>query len=167
MIVVRDEYYKIATNLKTRVLENNTIITDNLFAYDGNRKEVEAVIYSKDKEDLNFNKYPCTILEMPYTVIPNDWNRLNDVKVDGLRILIVAQAQQMGRNEERYDNVIKPLLYPILEELLNALRNQKNIQSFKVVSVTEHPYWGTEQKIANDIWETLDVRLDVNFRENC
>lgn len=169
MISVRNEFYKIAAFLETRVLENNDIHIEGeqLYAYDGNKTELEAVIFSKDKEDINFNKYPCIILEMPFKVVPNEWNRLNDVSVEGLRILIVASAKQESRNEQRFSEVIEPLLYPILEELMKAIGDNNNVQSCKLVEYTAHPYYGTNQQIANDIWETLDVRLNMNFKQNC
>ena len=97
MIIVRDEFYYVGNQTNIKVVADTNLNVSELYLYDGNKSEVEAVIYSKNNADDQFNKYPCIILEMPYTVIPSSWNSLTDVTVQNLRILIVNSITNLRK----------------------------------------------------------------------
>ena len=73
---------------------------------------------------------------------------------------------------ERYENVIKPILHPIYERLLVALRNSSYIGGLGVLphKRVDRLFWGTETKEGNvkyllsdplDAIELIDLKLNI------
>lgn len=161
MIIVRNEFKAIVENIKQK---NNYSVLE---FYDGNKMEVEQVINSKDDENVKFNKYPCYVLEMPFTWKPSDFNNLDEISVSNLRLLIVTSAELEERNSKRYETKFSPILFPLLDQLVKEMNAYNQIQTFEVLKVIEHPYYGTKQTVSNDKWEVIEVILNIEFKRNC
>ena len=161
MIIVRQEFKEIVENIKTK--HNHALLE----FYDGNKYEVEQIINSKDKENTKFNKYPCIVLEMPFKWKPSEFNNLNEISLNNIRLLIVASAELEERNDKRYETKFIPVLFPLLDQLVEEMNIYNQIQTFEIIDVIEHPYYGTKQTIGNDKWETIEIIMSVDFKKNC
>ena len=166
MIIVRKEYYAFSEDLKARVLNLNILHPSESFhAYDGNKEELEAIIKSKNN-GVNFDKYPCIIMEFNYEVKPDEYIGMEKVSVDSMRFLLCYSAEVANRNDKRYSEVFEPILYPILGEFEKVLQTTANVESYKLIEVSPLPYYGTEQKLNNDTLEVLEVIINITFKKN-
>ena len=80
----------------------------------GHRREISNRLLMKDKDNVfKYQKYPLFALRLP--IVQNVVQDVNDVS---LNIAILAFTDKNYRAQERYDNVIDPILFPLYTEFL-------------------------------------------------
>lgn len=140
----------------------------------GHRIDIANRLLDKDQDNVfKYQKYPLIALRLPLTQeVMND-----DVNCAVVNIAIMECTEKNYTSEERYDNVIKPVLSPIYERFLLAIENSPYIS---LVGTPQHKridrlFWGTEQKEGNvkyifndplDAIELIDLKLNI-IEKNC
>lgn len=139
----------------------------------GHRRDINNRLVKKDKDKVfKYQKYPLIALRLP---IPEDHSNDGIVSVS-LNIAILAFTDRNYKSEERYENVIKPVLEPLYDQFLAALEST-GIFTFEG-EIPEHTkidrlYWGIEQSegnVRNIFTDPLDaielIDLELNFVKN-
>lgn len=143
----------------------------------GHYQEIANRLLEKDADtDFKFKKYPLIVLRMDFTEDVNQgmWR-------SALNVIIVNLTNPGYNAEQRYASVFKPLLYPLYEKFLKALRDsglfswdQKLEMSYPPHTKIDRPYWGTpgpQANLANIFNDPLDaveiLNLKLNQRLKC
>lgn len=110
-------------------------------------------------------KYPLVALFQPFDEVngPIGFASINDI-----RFIIAGLTTTDGYTADRYANMIKPILYPIYDELMNQLYYNSNIDSVKgqiVHTKRDWPFWD-DGKQANPFNDKLDVLEIINMKLN-
>lgn len=133
----------------------------------GHRREISNRLLMKDKDDVfKYQKYPLFALRLPI-----DEDVLQDVHDVSLNIAILAFTNKNYRSQERYDNVIDPVLVPLYDEFLEKVQDsfelmniglpdhQKTDRLFYGVSALE----GNEAYIFNDPLDGIEL-IDLELK---
>lgn len=135
----------------------------------GHRLDMANRLLEKDKDDVfKYQKYPLIALRLPLQqeIQQDSMNKAS------LNLAIMAFTSVNYPSEERYEKVIKPILYPIYQQFLLALRDSSYISN---VGNIEHNridrlFWGIEQREGNvkyifndplDAIELTDLKLNI------
>jgi hypothetical protein len=125
--------------------------------YDNVDGIVNYLIEKSSTSELSRQKYPFICLVDDFTKIEKlkePWYRIDPT------IYIFSETLIESTPSERYTNVIKPVLYPIRDILLNVIKYSNNISPANIATtLTENIFKG---QISNDlkISDTVDcVRL--------
>lgn len=127
-----------------------------------------------DKEDdkvLKYKKYPLVALRMDFSEL-NDPGKLVEYN---LNIAFVTLTEEKYNAEERYTNVIKPILYPLVDLFFAKLGkvglftwDSKGIDRPRYTKI-DRPYWGisglesNEKNIFNDPLDAVEL-VDLKIR---
>lgn len=131
------------------------------FVYDTLPKFKERIAATEKSGALKFRKYPLIYLQLPF-------NENYDVDYPLLyeatcTIYILNRTKPQPDAERRYDDVFRPVLYPIFEHLINELEAQKDIYSGgkrKPLSYAKRDlmYWGEgEANVSTDIVDAIEI----------
>lgn len=135
----------------------------------GHRLDIDRRLTEKDKDSIfMFQKYPLIALRLP---IIQDINE-TDVNEISANMAVFGFTDKNFTSEERYENVIKPVLHPLYEQLLEALRNSSYISGLGTLPHrrVDRLFWGTETKEGNvkylfsdplDAIELIDLKLNI------
>lgn len=83
----------------------------------GHRIEIANALMRKEKDKVQkLAKYPLIALRLPIEEEVDD-----DVVTYRLNIAILDFTDKRYNAQQRYDNVIEPILYPLYEKFMNAL----------------------------------------------
>jgi hypothetical protein len=144
-------------------LHEYTII--NPHYYFGNQFEIQRIL---DAKDLSFaTKYPCIILEMPFT---------ESVGVQGVRANIrlllcnYIDSEDVNGNpvySQAYQERFKPVLYPLYDNLIKKLESSNIARSYEITSKTDRPLFGETKLVSSDYWDVIDLRLSILFNQSC
>jgi hypothetical protein len=132
------------------------------FYYYGNRNEVRNLLALKDKKITGRAKYPCIILEQPFTEVL-EYGRTNTT----LRFLLATKTDDSMTYQKRYATNFKNILYPMFDEFISAMKRSENVYTHVIKSKTDVPFYSEEEIVANDFWDIIDVKIEINFIENC
>jgi hypothetical protein len=132
----------------------------------GHKLEISNRLLEKDlNKEEKYKKYPLIALRLDTSEYIN-----NGIVDYNLNIAILEYTKSNYNAEERYQNVFKPILYPLYTEFINKLKlkfywpgNQKYPPHTKV----DRPYWGTEaeqQNIKNIFNDPLDAIEIINLK---
>ena len=132
------------------------------YYYYGNRNEVRNLLALKDKKIKNRAKYPCIILEQPFTEVL-EYGRTKTT----LRFLLATKTDDVMTYEKRYSTNFKNVLYPLFDSFISAIKKSENVYNYIIRSKTDVPYYTEGEVVANDFWDIIDVRIELNFIENC
>ena len=139
----------------------------------GHRREISNLLLMKDKDKVfKYQKYPLFALRLP--IIEDVEQDVHDVS---LNIAILEFTSKNYRAQERYDNVITPILVPLYNEFL-----QKVQDSFELMDVglpdhqkVDRPFYGVNELEGNvqyifndplDGIELIDLELKL-LNDNC
>jgi len=167
--IIADVVEKTRQQLATDRLFNNIQVPYYFFDTVSKFKET---ILSMDKTDSKFNKYPLVFLELPfqenYTV---DRPVIYEASIN---LYILNRTSLEINATRRYDDVFKPVLYPIFEQFINQLRlsnsfafdDMRKTLSFNKTDVM---YWGEGSKnLGNDIVDCIEIsNLKLKVIKNC
>lgn len=135
----------------------------------GHRLDINNRLLQKNKDSVyKYQKYPLIALRLP---IPETHNPDGLTNVS-LNVAILALTDQNYKSEERYENVIIPILEPLYDSLVKALRDTSYF-SFNG-GIPEHDkidrlYWGieqTEENVSNIFTDPLDAIELINLSLN-
>lgn len=139
----------------------------------GHRREISNRLLMKDKDNVfKYQKYPLFALRLP--IIEDVEQDVHDVS---LNIAILEYTSKNYRAQERYDNVITPILVPLYNEFL-----QKVQDSFELMDLglpdhqkVDRPFYGVNELEGNvkyifndplDGIELIDLELKL-LNDNC
>lgn len=141
----------------------------------GHRLEISNRLLEKTKDKvLKYQKYPLVALRMdiPETVKDGLWHYK-------LNIVIVAKTDPNYDTPERMQNVFRPVLYPLYEQLLQAIINSglfmwEQGNDVPVHTKIDRPFWGITAKEGNTAYifnDPLDgieiIDLELTQRIKC
>jgi len=148
------------------------------FQYGHLREIIETMKQYEQSPELRYEKYPLVAL---FLDIPEQYG--NSGGYPGECTLHIAICYGTGKTlkaEERYAQVIKPILLPLYEELMKQIEACAEIITGSADHIQhtmqEHPYWGRgglgdhEGNVfadAVDAIEITDLQLTINFNPNC
>lgn len=147
--------------------------TGSPFYYYGHPQQIQRELTAKDKNNpVEPKKYPAVFLKLDTreTISQGVW-KFN------LNLAIVAFTDKQYRTGERYENVFKPVLYPLYDQFLQAIVDDGRFMwagEQPEHTKIDRPYWGTEGKernTANAFSDPLDaieiLNLQINALNNC
>lgn len=163
--VVKD-FEKIVASMR---LENSLI---PYYEY-GHRLEIANLLTEKEKSQYKYNRYPLIALRLDIPEFIEE--SLVHVK---LNIAILTMTKENYNAKQRYDNVIIPILYPLYDRLMKAIKTSgvffwSNNMSFPEHTVIDRPYWGKEYSEGNaanifndpiDAIEIIDLKLNKRIK---
>lgn len=135
--------------------------------------EIAALVTQKDLARSTRNqKYPCIFLFLPIDETISD--ELGIITAPDVRLAIVHQSQPEYTPRNRYDNVFKPVLYPIYMEFMNQMKSGgKFLFEGPVIehTKTDYPYYNGERQanVANDFCDAIEINdLELKiYINNC
>lgn len=135
----------------------------------GHRLDINRRLLEKNKDSIfKYQKYPLIVLRLPLSQTVNN-TMVNEIMGN---MAIFGFTDKNYTSEQRYIEVIKPVLSPLYEKLLVALENSSYISG---LGATTHKrvdrlFWGVETKEGNteylftdplDAIELIDLKLKV------
>lgn len=125
-------------------------------------------------KEMKFQKYPLVALKMDFPEQKGSGG-MNNLVLD---ILIVAMSKREREVSTRYEQVFKPILYPLYETFLDALRHSglyhwQGWQDVPPHVKVDRPFWGVVasqgniKSIFNDPLDAIEIQgLRISYR-NC
>jgi hypothetical protein len=122
---------------------------------------------------LKFRKYPLIILVQD--IQENYVNNLGVYYTVSPRIVIMDKSDKNYTEQERYENVFKPVLYPIWELLIEEIQDYKyfKFDGYVEYQKFDRVYWGTstifgnEGTILNDFVDGIELLFEpINITRN-
>jgi hypothetical protein len=153
----------------------NTDLSLAPFYMYGHRLEIANRLTLKDKDSVfKYQKYPLIALRLPVMEDVSDgvWHFT-------LNIAILTFTQKNYNSEQRYQNVFKPVLYPLYKRFLSEIRNSglfmwPQDQEYPEHEKVDRLYWGTEysegheKNIFNDPIDAIEIMgLKLNQVVKC
>lgn len=138
----------------------------------GHRVEINTRLL--DKPQRVDEKYPLVALRLD---IPERVSSLG-MEVE-LNIAIMTYTNESYTAKQRYDNVFRPILYPLYEDFISQLRisgkfSWQNFHEPPPHTKIDRPFWGTqnsEGNTANFFSDPLDaieiINLKITALHNC
>lgn len=127
----------------------------------------EIVNYLTINEQINVQKYPfvCLVDDFEESHVSNEsWYSVNPTIYIFNETLIPYDPQQ------RYDNVIKPILYSIMEKLLQVIEFSSSVsQADNILSWTKKTYKGmVANQSIQDTVDCIELRFqNLLIKNNC
>ena len=129
----------------------------------GHPKEIRQRLQERDSgPTLKYQKYPLIALIQDFPEDMTDPELYAEVKIT---VVIVGYTKKDYYSEDRYTNVLKPVLYPIYNDLLEAIFNDSNFWFDPSLTKPKHTktdrlFYGTESvdgNVANQYADHLDA----------
>lgn len=126
------------------------------YYYFGNVYEVKRILDNKNNNQKR--KYPCVILEQPFTtkVISNQ-NESPE-----LTLFIINYSDVNATYVERYKSNFKELLYPLWNKIHKAIKKSDLVSGYELVHIKEHPNFYVN-KVISDNWDLLEIKIKILF----
>jgi len=167
--VVKD-FESIVASMRT-----NTKLPDVPYYEYGHRLEIANLLTERDKTEFKFKKYPLIALRQPFDEVIAD----GMVKVK-LNFVIVTMTDVKYTTRQRYDKVIIPVLYPLFESFIQAIKNSglyfwnSDAMDYPPMDKIDWPFWGVqyqegvEKNIFNDPLDAIElVNVELHKNINC
>jgi len=121
--------------------------------------------------DFAQRKFPLVWLVQPFTLARGYTAVFARVK-GGLRLFIIVGTDDTLKAKDRMAEKFKPLIYPILRQLLVELNNHPAIQlEFnRGFEATDRYWFSDQQKEINDKVDCLEItglQIGINNNQNC
>lgn len=139
----------------------------------GTRKTINRELLELSGGEFAYQKYPLIALRLPFRVKVTN----GVATVDDVNLLFATFTNKQYKMPERYENVIEPILRPLVEKFLSTMRNTGYFAQLDLdYTYIDRPFYGTEEggqdNIANVFSDPLDAielrGLKVKFFEdNC
>lgn len=164
MIYIIDEIEAIVSAMRT-------VVTGPPFYHYGIPMQINRELLAKNVGSLP--KYPAVLLRLPTSEEVSD-----GLFHFNLNIAIVAYTDRNYRTKERYENVYRPILYPLYQKFLEELYKRdfmwKGEQTYPPHSKRDVPFYSTKPEDRdkdNAFSDPLDaieiINLKVNKLDNC
>lgn len=131
----------------------------------GHRLEVSARLLEKDKDSVyKYQKYPLIVLNMPFPVTEGHWHEAT------INIAFMTSTDKKYNTEQRYTNVITPILEPMFEDFISKLQllDYFVFESWDFTRI-DRPFWGSDEggkNIFNDPLDAIEIRNLTLKRKN-
>lgn len=177
-LVQRVAAYKLGDKTLLQTIQDNettifgqTSIQGIDYQYGHVQELLETLSQMTKSPEESPKKYPLIWLVQDFTEsINNDVGYYADVS---LNVIIAHQTVNEYKITQRYDNVFKPVLYPIWQVFMECLKSQKGIQGYSPdCDKTDRSYWGSNPIDGNkgnvltdyvDAIELQNLRLQINY----
>lgn len=130
----------------------------------GDQKELFAFF----KQSKNNSNYPLIWLDMPYEEEHESQRR---VKVSNMTLILAVETNTQMLNSERIERTFKPILYPLLDDILRVLRMANTVSINGEYRATKFPNYSDNTNVEEsgfvDIWDAVKLQLDCTFNNNC
>lgn len=130
----------------------------------GDEKELLAFF----KQSQQVTSYPLIWLVMPYS---EDHVNRRRVELMDISFILAVQTNSEMLNAERLDRTFKPILYPLLDNVLDVLTIASTTEydgKFKVTKYANYSDEQTEQAgVEPDLWDAIKLNLDLKINNNC
>ncbi|GIV35399.1 MAG: hypothetical protein KatS3mg031_2934 [Chitinophagales bacterium] len=135
----------------------------------GHRLEIANRLLEKDQDKVQkYQKYPLVALRQDF-----EEQHSNGIVTYVLNLAILEYTDKNYTAEQRYENVFKPILYPLYEGLIIAMRQSgffwPGFMGIPPHTKIDRPYWGVQfsEKNARNIFnDPLDAIEIVNLKVN-
>lgn len=145
------------------------------YMYDSRLKIARGLLEKSKDMTLKFQKYPLIALRLPV-----DQQVVNGVINYRLNIGIFSYTRKEYNTQQRYNNVFKPILFPLYKMFFEKLKESglfmwPGFQELPDHRPVERPLWGTEGAEKNekyifddplDCIELIDLRVNSRIK-NC
>lgn len=147
-----------------KVIKDVVATIPNVFFEHGEGIEVFNTIKNVGK--VNIETFPLIYLKQDFKETSNPEDETTNVS---LSIYIITPTEIHIKASERLDTTFRPILYPIYEQLLNALKEARTIQNeygkaWHSHSKWDRLFWGTQQLEGNrplDVIEIENLELKI------
>lgn len=139
----------------------------------GTRKTIDRDLLELSSGEFAYQKYPLIALRIPSSVRVTN----GVVTVDDVNLLFATFTNKQYKMHERYENIIEPVLRPLVAKFLHTIKNTGYFSQLGLdYTYIDRPFYGTEvggqDNIANVFSDPLDAielrGLKVKFFEdNC
>jgi hypothetical protein len=105
--------------------------------------------------------------------MPYEEEHLNQrrVKVSNMTLILAVETNTQMLNSERMERTFKPILYPLLDDILRVLRVANTVSVNGEYRATKFPNYSDdtngEESGFVDIWDAVKLQLDCTFNNNC
>lgn len=177
MRYIVDDIETIVNALKPKDNLGAVMLNKPPFYQCGRRNEIADSLAAMDKQvNKKDQKYPviALILDTEEPVVNSlvNWN---------LTVVIATLSDKTSSSKQRYDKTIKPVLVPIYEDFLRALKQSglfvwPGNQAYPPHTRTIRPYWGTPKTEGNeklilddplDAIEITELKINSTNKPNC
>lgn len=169
--ILTDVFTEIVTHAKDKLVTQGVLAELN-YQY-GYVTELAQTLNQMKEPGFVEKKFPLIFLSQPFQIIrgSNGWFG----ETNGLRLFIITQTQKQYKAKDRMDNIFKPLLYKIYNQLLESIcvHPAISVPSAQLIPhvLTDRYWWGVQQQsVLNDIvdcMELSEMELKVNNNKNC
>ena len=174
-----DVFEDIVTDVRTDADKPVSLDTDEPFYMHGHPLEIINTLSMKDKNDVHkFNKFPLITLFQDFTEVIGENQAIRSSAE--LNIVIAMNTSQDYLAEERYDNTLRTVLYPLYDLLIKHIEQSgwfKDVGPGLVPhDKIDRLYWGrsglygNEGNIFNDYIDAIEIRnlqLELRLKRNC
>lgn len=120
------------------------------------------------KQSKGKTNYPLVWLQMPY--LEEHKNRTK-VELTGLSFILAVETNAAMLNDERMTKTFKPLLYPLLNNILDVFRVGNIITYDGDFTITKFSNFSDEEEIEKgefvDIWDVIKLTIDLVIDDSC
>jgi len=138
--VFEDIVAAVSASLLTYLQTIDSTITKVLFEY-GHRADINERIITYGKQGVNF--CPMIILFEDYKLKHGD---IGYTGITDLTLIIIYYTKIAITRREREENVFRPILYPVYNELLNQLKANGSFSIYDTTKIqhtqVNRPHWG-------------------------
>lgn len=131
--------------------------SDEPYYYYGHPKEIVGILAKKDMNNAwKLKKYPAVFLIHDFKEIRTKYDSEADIG-----IVFVTETRPRYETSERYTNVFDPVLTPLYETFIEAIRKSSECSWSGEHEVKIYPFWGSEadKNIGNDFADAIELRL--------
>lgn len=164
------------------LMREDIILNSDVHYMYGHKVEIANRLTLKDKDKVfKYQKYPLVALKMDFAETWNDAWELN------LNIAIITKTKVESFVPKRYEEVFKPILYPLYESFMRQLKNAglfswSGEQEYPPHTKIDRPFWGTpddksinerrvsgnDKHVFNDPLDAIEIlNLQINRNKNC
>lgn len=163
--IIKEAVDKTSVKLLSSLQVIDASITGVHYLY-GHAVEIRRRLQLKSEGDESkFQKYPIIALFGDFVE-----ERLADGNIKAkIQIIIGHHSEHQKYNEDRYNNIFKPILHPIYCEFIKQLMNMPNVvigynYELKHQKI-DRPHWGNPQQYGNDAYIFGDCLDAVEIRQ--
>ena len=123
----------------------------------------DLLLYLRQKALEQANVYPLIWLETPI-------EKKGDSKVEiDLRLIIATLTNSEISNVERLDITFKPIIIPVLKNVIKALEQSgfTEILNPESKSITNFFNYGINEHVATDIWDAAKLQCKLQLTNSC
>jgi hypothetical protein len=134
------------------------------YYYFGTREEILRRLSEKDSQLQRKNqiKYPAIFLEMPFR--EKAFTKFPEVE---LNLYFANNTQSGWTYAERYENNIKPIIYPLINKFEKAVETTDNVMAYDFIEKTDAPFYALKDVIANEILDLVQLKTKIIFNNSC